>query len=116
METWLINGEEPLPLDERLQYALRFGATNPFDGGGIALNLGIVNLHGRIYRIVRAWDLVLYRQVCQTLERLDLRRLPTSDRWRAGVSIEDVFCWTPDGTQVQGHPKLALLKRNALQT
>lgn len=114
METWRISGEEPLPLDERLQYALRFGATNTFDGGGIALNLGIVNLHGRVYRIVRAWDLALYRQVCQTLESLELRRLQNSDRWRVGVSMEDVFAWTPDKQNVQGHPDHEIRTANAL--
>ncbi len=114
METWLINGEEPLPLDDRLQYALRFGALVPFDGGGIALNLGIVNLDGRIYRIVRTWDLVLYRQVCETLEGLEFRRLPMRERWRAGVSMEDVFCWTPNRAPVQSYPEHELLKRHAL--
>jgi len=92
MKAWLIDGPEPLPMDPELEAALSFGAATEMDGGGIALNLGILNAHGRVYRVARSWSLTNYVVACKALEHLGLS-LATQPPPRAGLSFEDVFAW-----------------------
>ena len=95
MQTWLISGDEPLPMDRELEAALSFGADTALDGGGIALKLGILNAQGRVYRLARSWDLTEYVLGCQRLEclgfQLSMRRPADFEH-----TLEDVFTW-PSG-------------------
>lgn len=96
MQTWLINGDETLPMDPELAAALSFGADTALNGGGIALKLGILNAQGRVYRLARSWDLTDYVLGCRELERLGFQ-LCAHRPTEFALTLEDVYAWSDNG-------------------
>jgi len=92
MQTWRIDGAEPLPIDPELESVLSSDSASEMKGGGIALNLGILNSEGRVYRVARSWSLADYVVACKALERLGLY-LTNKQAGAAGLSFEDIFAW-----------------------
>jgi len=97
MQSWLLDGAKPLHFDAAVAAALG-GRFDPLDGGGIALNLAILDEHGQVCRVARAWDLNDYRRATDALLQLGL--VNTGRTLRQGnLSFEDVFeapatdCW-----------------------
>jgi hypothetical protein len=104
MQSWLIDGSKPLDFDAELAAALA-GRLDPLDGGGIALNLAILDEQGLVCRVARAWDLNDYRRATEALSRLGL--VNTGRTLRLGdLSFEDVF--EPPTTTQQPAPGRAM--------
>lgn len=94
MRTWLIDGAARLPMDPELEALLSVSVAGELEGGGIALNLGILNARGQVYRVARSWDLTDYIVACKALERVGLS-LAAKKPPPGVISFEDVFVCTP---------------------